>query len=1149
MAAMAKASAATGAFSASSARNLTQVGSSMQTIGRRATTWLSLPVAAAGALAVKAAVDWESAWAGVTKTVEGTGAQLADLESGIRDMAKELPATHEEIAAVAEAAGALGVATPDILQFTRVMIDLGETTNLTADQAATSIAQLMNVMQTSGDDVDNLGSALVGLGNTGASTEGQILDMAQRIAGAGALIGLSEAEVLGFAAAMADLGIPAERGGTAVQRAFLLMNTAVDSGGAKLEAFADIAGMSGEQFATTFRDDAAGAVVAFVQGLARIEAESGNASDALGSIGLKGQLAQQVFLSLLGAGDSLNETLGRSVGFWEDNLALTGEAAKRYATTAAQFEIVRNKIVDLFIDLGATLLPIVSTVLDLVSSWVEGFQALPAPVQAAVGGFLALVAAAGPMMFITGSLIKNLAAINGLMKLSAGAAGLAGTAFAGIAIAATVGVLAYEAFTSKQRELEARSREVGAALVVQWQETLRTTLASQGAEPAIAGLAAANEALALALAQTDEDGVKLTQALGALGIQSDEAFTVLARFRDLDVESALYHLGVQAGLTAEEISIVGQAVNDTDGGAEDLSISLRFFAEQMGMTYEEAKVFAAELLPVALAMEEIQDQAEKTDLDKVATQALNAAAAASEEADELIRLAETQIGATRASDQAVEVYQRFNELLAQSDQATQDAVLGTESYTAAVEELTTAQESLRTKTVPTLDSIKQLAESFVDGASKIELLAAQVEMSGDKFKGLADKATLAAGAVDGVVDKLKASGKGLADIFGPDIGAMGAGFKTIGDEAGDAVGGVDDLAGSFDELEGVAGSTIDTMTLSAEAFDMAARAAANFGDELSRLTGGAIGVADAEAELWDWALKFNDALAAQDDELGHVNRSLSISTVEGNANVQMFQEQRDNILDLAAARLEDGEAIETVADDVLYNTGVMRDNALAAGFNREQFDYLLYTWGLTPEQVETAIVQAGMTTARQEIEALIAQYDNIPPEIATQLDLLLDHGQYEEARRLLNSLTPKRTAPVVAVAYTYDANSQLNALTKTRFTQILAKVKTFAEGGYIAQDQIAQIHGNEAVLPLGNPARMAAVLGDPRVSGPIMSALSAMGGAAASIGRGGGGMSGGGAVYNLTINHNGPGEVVPDAVVRALRQWERRSGPVPISTR
>lgn len=100
---------------------------------------------------------------------------------------------------MAEAAGQLGVQTKSVAGFTKVMIDLGKPTNLSADEVATSLAQLMeNVMGTSAGDVERLGSALVDLGNRGASTERDIVEMAQRIAAAGASVGLSEQDVLGY---------------------------------------------------------------------------------------------------------------------------------------------------------------------------------------------------------------------------------------------------------------------------------------------------------------------------------------------------------------------------------------------------------------------------------------------------------------------------------------------------------------------------------------------------------------------------------------------------------------------------------------------------------------------------------------------------------------------------------------------------------------------------------------------------------------------------------------------------------------------------------------------------------------------------------------------------------------------------------------
>ncbi|MFL6142989.1 MAG: phage tail tape measure protein, partial [Labedaea sp.] len=151
---------------------------------RQALTELGVGMASFGAatvlglgLAAKAAIDWESAFAGVRKTVDGSDQEIAALEGQLRQLARTLPASHEAIAAVAEAAGQLGIKRADIASFTKVMIDLGNTTNLTADEAATGLAKFSNIMGTSAKDVDRLGSALVALGNDGASTEQDILAM------------------------------------------------------------------------------------------------------------------------------------------------------------------------------------------------------------------------------------------------------------------------------------------------------------------------------------------------------------------------------------------------------------------------------------------------------------------------------------------------------------------------------------------------------------------------------------------------------------------------------------------------------------------------------------------------------------------------------------------------------------------------------------------------------------------------------------------------------------------------------------------------------------------------------------------------------------------------------------------------------------
>ena len=121
-------------------------------------------IAAGLGFAVKEASSFQSAFAGVRKTVDGSEADYAKLEAGIRNMAKELPASAAEIAGVAEAAGQLGIEKSAILDFTRTMIDLGEATNLTADEAATSFARFANITGMPQTEFNNLGSTVVALG-------------------------------------------------------------------------------------------------------------------------------------------------------------------------------------------------------------------------------------------------------------------------------------------------------------------------------------------------------------------------------------------------------------------------------------------------------------------------------------------------------------------------------------------------------------------------------------------------------------------------------------------------------------------------------------------------------------------------------------------------------------------------------------------------------------------------------------------------------------------------------------------------------------------------------------------------------------------------------------------------------------------------
>jgi TP901 family phage tail tape measure protein len=402
-------------------QKMTGFGSKMKSAGANMSMAFTAPIAAIGIGAVKASIDFESAFAGVRKTVDATESEFAALEQGIRNMAKTTPTSAVAIAQVAEAAGALGIQTPNILSFSKVMIDLGNATDLTADQAANGLARIANILALTQDQFDEMGSTLVDLGNKGASTESEITEMALRIAGAGKQIGLSAAEVLGYAAALSNVGINAEAGGTAISRVFIEIAEATSKGGAQLEGFAKIAGMSASQFAAAFKDDAARATAAFIEGLGKIGEAGGDTFAIMEALGMSEIRERDAVLRLAGSQGQLTQALDVANTAWGENSALQTEVEKRYATSGSQLKILWNRLTDVAITLGDALVPALLSALDaatpllaVIEMAAEVFAGLPQPLQMAIIGAVGFVAVLGPMILMVGMLAS---AIGGILTL------------------------------------------------------------------------------------------------------------------------------------------------------------------------------------------------------------------------------------------------------------------------------------------------------------------------------------------------------------------------------------------------------------------------------------------------------------------------------------------------------------------------------------------------------------------------------------------------------------------------------------------------------------------------------------------------------------------------------------------------------------
>lgn len=397
---------------------------------------LSQALAAAGVVAalkeiadalnacVDASIEFESAFAGVKKTVDATPEQLAAISNGIKEMSTRIPAATAEIAGVAEAAGQLGIATNDVLPFSEVMINLGVATNLGAEEAASALAKFANIMQMSSADYGRLGSTVVALGNNFATTEADITSMAMRLASTGAVVGLTESQAFAVATALSSVGIEAEAGGSAISKLLKKMETSVQtydqasavikqtgmslrdlelladadskafkglaqgmgytstelkgfmSSAKGMEQFSEVSGMTAREFQKAWGDDAVLTLDKFITGLGDLDESGTSAVTVLNDMGLTEVRLSNSILSLAKSDGILSKTLDVSNRAWDENNALTKEAEQRYGTTESKIQLYKNSVENLKVAVGDSLTPALANLANTglgINEWATKF--------------------------------------------------------------------------------------------------------------------------------------------------------------------------------------------------------------------------------------------------------------------------------------------------------------------------------------------------------------------------------------------------------------------------------------------------------------------------------------------------------------------------------------------------------------------------------------------------------------------------------------------------------------------------------------------------------------------------------------------------------------------------------------------------------
>lgn len=488
----------------------------------------------------QASMDFESAITGVAKTTDLTDEELAAMSDSIKALSTEIPATTEEIAAVTEAAGQLGIQKDALLDFTEIMTMLGTATNMTADEAATSLARFANITGMATDNYGRLGSVIVDLGNNFATTESEIVAMGTRLASAGKLAGLTEPEIMALAAAMSSVGIEAEVGGTAMTQTLNAIEKAVAKGGDDLAEFARIAGMSSEEFSSAWKNDAMSALTSFIGGLGKLDEQGESTVLVLEDLGLTG-IRQSNMLKALGlAADQMTGAVNTANTAWQQNTALTNEANKRYATAQSRLTMMQNAYNNLKVAIGDAYTPALSEaygvgtkVLNSITAFIQKNPALVNAITAFAGVIGAVVAAlaayaVAAKIAATASAILTAAipGVNVIMGVTAAVAAITAGIVALATAAANDAVPSVKELTEAARGMREAMDEAKAT----YDDTVTSTMAAAGVADTYIGKLEELEAAGL---NTDEQHRQYHNTLALLC----QVVPELADYIDLETDT------------------------------------------------------------------------------------------------------------------------------------------------------------------------------------------------------------------------------------------------------------------------------------------------------------------------------------------------------------------------------------------------------------------------------------------------------------------------------------------------------------------------------------------------------------------------------------------------------------------------------------
>ena len=473
--------------------NAEKAGKKMEQIGKTMTVAITTPLVLLGKKMYGNAVDYESAYVGMTKTVEGTEEQDAALVETAKELSETTPMGYTDLMGIAQTGGNLGVAIDNMETFMRSYAQLQYATDqhISGESGAQDVASFLNITEGGVQNIDRFGSSLVHLGNNFNATEDQIISMGNRMASAGHLAGLATPEILGMATAFTAVGIRAEAGGSAASKLIKQFQLSAEVGGQAqrtldaigqhfdsglefsnylaglkkdelvgiadqlnmtteavqsmadswllMDQFAEVSGKTAQQFVDDWSKDPARAMGDFFTGLSKLGDDGADSIlSTLDRMGLTEIRESNLIAAMASRPELFISAIQAAVEAYGSNTAMMEEFNKQMETQESQNAMLSNKMDNTMANFGDNLVQALQPALDLLNNMLDAFNQLSEVDQTHIIEALGALAIGGPALTALGKtvelvskLAQGLTKINELGGVEAAVNGAAGAAGAG----------------------------------------------------------------------------------------------------------------------------------------------------------------------------------------------------------------------------------------------------------------------------------------------------------------------------------------------------------------------------------------------------------------------------------------------------------------------------------------------------------------------------------------------------------------------------------------------------------------------------------------------------------------------------------------------------------------------------------------------